>query len=425
VRLWSFEVEDPRVSSALTPSEVRAYRANIWKFYIQTFLLNFQLWYPIWIIYLQEERGLTLGQVTLVEVPHLLTIVVLQIPAAAIADRWGRRTTLALGALLSAMGVTLFGLADTYQLILLSYVIWGASYALMSGADSAFLYDSLKALGREEDYQRIYGGAWAVLSAASLAGTLIGAPVAAATSLPFPIVLSGGIAALGFLAALTFTEPRHFRDGEPQLAYRQVMRESVRLALHQPTVRYAILFFGVLTIGGIAPMFFFQPFLVRHDIDLSQVGFWQTPTRIMGVVGALIAYRVVSRMGERRMFFLLPLAMAGSYVLLAAWDSVYAQVVFPVMNLAAVMSRPVVTDYLNRRVPTNQRATIISLTNLTYCLILIPLAPIVGLIADKLGLAAAFWTGTVITLAGMIILPLWWRAMAKEELPAQEAVPAA
>jgi len=413
------------VSSALAPSEVRAYRANIWKFYIQTFLLNFQLWYPIWIIYLQEERGLTLGQVTLVEVPHLLTIVVLQIPAAAIADRWGRRTTLALGALLSAMGVTLFGLADTYQLILLSYVIWGASYALMSGADSAFLYDSLKALGREEDYQRIYGGAWAVLSAASLAGTLIGAPVAAATSLPFPIVLSGGIAALGFLAALTFTEPRHFRDGEPQLAYRQVMRESVRLALHRPTVRYAILFFGVLTIGGIAPMFFFQPFLVRHDIDLSQVGFWQTPTRIMGVVGALIAYRVVSRMGERRMFFLLPLAMAGSYVLLAAWDSVYAQVVFPVMNLAAVMSRPVVTDYLNRRVPTNQRATIISLTNLTYCLILIPLAPIVGLIADKLGLAAAFWTGTVITLAGMIILPLWWRAMAKEELPAQEAVPAA
>jgi hypothetical protein len=49
----------------------------------------------------------------------------------------------------------------------------------------------------------------------------------------------------------------------------------------------------------------------------------------------------------------------------------------------------------------------------------------VGLIADKLGLAAAFWTGTAITLAGMIILPLWWRAMAKEELPAQEAMPAA
>ena len=75
--------------------------------------------------------------------------------------------------------------------------------------------------------------------------------------------------------------------------------ESIRLALHQPTVRYAILFFGILTIGGIAPVFFFQPFLTRHDIDLSQVGFWQTPTRVMGVVGALVAYRVVSRLGRK------------------------------------------------------------------------------------------------------------------------------
>ena len=410
---------------ALPPAQARAYRANIWKFYAYTFLLNFQLWYPIWIIYLQEERGLSLGQVTVMEVPFLLSIVVLQIPAAAIADRWGRRTSLALGALLTALGVALFGLADTYQLLLFSYLIWGVAIALLTGADSAFLYDTLKALGREDEYQRIYGGAWAALSAASLAGTLIGAPVAAATSLPFPVVLSGGIAALACLAALTFTEPRPFHHDEVRLRYGEVMRESIRLALHQPTVRYAILFFGVLTIGGIAPVFFFQPFLVSHNIDLSQMGFWQTPTRLMGIVGALAAYRVVAGLGEKWTFILLPLALVTSYALLGGWDSIYAQVSFPVMNLSVVMSRPLVTDYLNRRVPTGQRATVLSLTNLTYCLILMPLAPIAGLIADKLSLAAAFWAGAGMTLAGMIaVLPLWRRAMAKEERHAQEAVPA-
>ena len=412
------------MSSALSPSEARAYQANIWKFYLYTFLLNFQLWYPIWIIYLQEERGLSLGQVTVMEVPFLLSILILQIPAAAIADRWGRRTSLTLGALLFTAGVTLFGLADTYQLLLFSYLVWGVSFALMSGADSAFLYDSLKALGREDEYQRIYGRAWAVLSAASLAGTLIGAPVAAATSLPFPIVLSGAIAALGLLATLTFTEPRPSHD-EARLSYREVMQESIRLAVHQPTVRYAILFFGILTVGSIAPVFFFQPFLVRHDIDLSQVGFWQTPTRLMGVLGALVAYRVVSGLGERGTFLLLPLSLAASYALLGAWDSVYAQVSFPVMNLAAVMSRPVVTGYLNRRVPSSRRATVLSLTNVAYCLVLIPLVPIMGVIADKLGVITAFWTGAGVTVAGMAILPLWWRAMAAEELPAEEPVPAA
>ena len=96
------------MSAALSPAETRAYQANIWKFYIQTFLPNFQLWYPIWIIYLQEERGLTLGQVTLVEVPHLLAVVILQIPsrrdgrplgaphhpcAGGAALRWGSRSS--------------------------------------------------------------------------------------------------------------------------------------------------------------------------------------------------------------------------------------------------------------------------------------------------------------------------------------------
>ncbi len=413
------------MSSALSPTQARAYRANIWKFYLHTFFLNLQLWWPIWIIYLQEERGLTLGQVTLMEVPFLLSIAALQIPAAAIADRWGRRTCLTAGALLFGIGIAAFGLAQTYQLLLLSYLIWGIAIALMTGADSAFLYDTLKALGREDEYQRIYGGAWAVISTASLAGTLAGAPLAAATSLSFPIVLSGAIAGLGFLATLTFTEPRPSRHDRALLPYRQVMRESIRLAVHQPTVRYAILFFGVMTIGGIGPVFFFQPFLIRHDIDLSQVGFWQTPMRLMGILGALAAYRVVAAAGERGTLLLLPAALVVGYAILGGWDSVYAQVSFPVMNLAIVMTRPVISDYLNRRVPTSQRATVLSLTNLVYCLVLIPLAPMAGLIADKVSLAAAFWTGAALILAGMAVLPLWWRAMTQEELPAREAVPAA
>ena len=71
-----------------------AQRRLIYPYYLFHFFLNFQLWWPIWIIYLTEERGLTLGQVTLIDVPFWLSIIVLQVPAAAIADRWGRKPTL-------------------------------------------------------------------------------------------------------------------------------------------------------------------------------------------------------------------------------------------------------------------------------------------------------------------------------------------
>ena len=38
--------------------EEMALEGNVWKSYAYRFLMNFQLWWPIWVIYLQRERGL-------------------------------------------------------------------------------------------------------------------------------------------------------------------------------------------------------------------------------------------------------------------------------------------------------------------------------------------------------------------------------
>jgi len=384
------------------------YQANIWKFYLFQFLLNFQLWWPIWVIYLTEERGLSLGQVTLIDVPFWGSIIALQIPAAAIADRWGRRPTLLAGALFFSIAVTVFGLATSFELILVSYLIWGIGFALLGGTESAFLYDTLKALGREDEYPRVYGRAWGLVFAAAMAGTLLGAPVAKATDLSFPIVVSGGIAFLAVLAAASFTEPRLEGGRRRPLSYGQIIGESVEILRRRPAVRYSVLFYGLITIGSIGPIFFFQPFLRQHDIGLGEVGLWQTPTRIAGIIGAVAAYRIIAVLGERRTFFLMPAVIFASYALLAVWDSVYAQVAFPVMTLMVALSQPTVTDYLNRRVPTDQRATVVSLTNLARSAVLVPSAPLLGQLADRASLKASYWTGGALVAAlSLPLLALW------------------
>src|SRR3990170_6615749 len=158
----------------------RAVERNIIRYYIYHFFLNFQLW---------------------------LSIILLQVPAAAIADRWGRRPTLIASAAAFAVAITFFGLASSFWLILGSYFIWGIAFSLLSGAESAFIYDTLKSLGRESEYPKVYGRQWAIAMGATVAGTLLGAPLAAATDLSVPIVLSGGVAGFALLAALAFKEP--------------------------------------------------------------------------------------------------------------------------------------------------------------------------------------------------------------------------
>jgi predicted MFS family arabinose efflux permease len=292
-------------------------------------------------------------------------------------------------------------------LILLSYFIWGTAFALLNGTESAFLYDSLKSLGREHEYSRIYGRGWAVQTSAAMAGTLVGAPVAEATSLPFPIVLSGGIAALSAVAAFTFVEPpRLERRRIP--TYGQIISESAGIVRRQPAVRYAILFFGLIAVGSLAPIFFFQPFLLEHDIGVGSVGIWQTPMRIAAIVGALAAARIILTLGERRTFLLMPVTLIASFAMLALWDSVYAQVAFLSMNVVVIMSQPMLTDYVNRRVPSEQRATVLSLTNLMRSAVLIPSAPLLGLLADNASLQTSFAAGgIIIAAAGLPLLLLW------------------
>jgi MFS family permease len=168
-------------------------------------------------------------------------------------------------------------------------------------------------------------------------------------------------------------------------------------------VRYGTLFYGMVTIGSIAPIFFFQPFLREHGFDVGELGFWQTPMRFTGILGALFAHWLIAQAGERRLFYAMPITMVTSFLILAAWDSPGAQVAFLTMNFVFVLSQPLVTDYLNKRVESEERATVLSLTNLVRSAILIPTAPLLGQLAEE-SLRSAFLVGGVIVAA--IALPL-------------------
>ncbi len=391
---------------------------NVRKYYAFHLFLNLQLWFPIWIIYLTKERGLTLAQVTLIDIPFWLCIILLQIPGAALADRFGRKPVLVGSATAFSIAIVFFGLASSFWLLLGSYMVWGIGFAMLWGTESAFIFDSLKALGREEEYPRIYGRGWAVATSAQVAGTLLGAPLASATSLQTPIIASGGITFVAVLIALTFQEPHVIRS-EVIPKYGDIIRDSARLVRMRPDVRYAIMFFGLVTVGSIGVVFFFQPFLQRHDVAVSYVGVYQTPMRLMGIVAALAAHRLMRDLGERRTMLIMPVTIVAGFFLLAAWDSIWAQVAFSAMNFGVILSQPAITSYLNRRVPSEQRATVVSLTNLIRSMVLIPSAPLLGLLADNVSYQAAYLAGgAIVAIVGLPLLIAWLPHLTSERASA-------
>jgi MFS family permease len=402
-------------SELLSHHDRRAYERNIWLSYAFTFLHSFQLWWPIWVIYLTDERGLSLTQVSGMEGFFWLVIVLAEVPTGMFADSFGRRTSLVAASLFTSVAVLVFGTATSYPIVMLSYVVWGVGLTFQSGADSALTFESLKALGRERDYQRVAGVGWALFSFGIVCGLLLGAELASATSLQTPILVSAGISFAGIFVAAAMKEP-NLPHGEQRLPYRQLVTQSARTAWQKASIRWILVASALLLATPNAAVVFSQPFLAGHDVSVSLFGVWQAPTRVAGVIGSLAAYKLSATFGFRRTLVGGFLLLGGSYAVLGGWDTVYAFVAIGAVMVVMSVLLPVVADYINQRIPSNQRATILSFRQLITSVAIAAIQPVQGFIADEVSLQATFWaTSGFIFIVTPAALYAWLRADSLEK----------
>lgn len=109
------------------------YRGNIARLYAFIGLSRFFLWMPIWIVFL-ERRGLSLSQIGVLEFVAILLLAACEVPTGTVADTWGRKASMAIGA--SLHGLALLGLltAVLSPVFLVAYAVWGVSFSFLSGA---------------------------------------------------------------------------------------------------------------------------------------------------------------------------------------------------------------------------------------------------------------------------------------------------
>lgn len=396
----------------LTPQDRRAYTRNLHKFYLYRFIWYGQLYTPIWVAFLLEDKGFSLTQVTLLDGPFWLTIVFAGIPAGALADRWGRARAMTLALVIFAATLVGFVYAPTYPLVLLTFLSWGVAFALVGGAESALVYDTLKALGREREYERILGRGAAVTAVALLFGTIVGGPVADLIGQRATILIGSGALAAAALLTLSLHEPPHREPAQAPLSYLSGARAGLRIVWQQPALRYVIPFAAVVTAATFAVDVFIQPFLLSHGIDVGwKFSLLQIPPRLVGILGAIAAFYAVAKLGEGRTIPLLPALAVLAYVGLTLVDALPALVFLALLTFLQAAALPIVTGYINRRIPSAQRATVLSLHQLTFALILAPMLPGIGIAADEIDLQAGFTVAAAV-LAGLALVTgtLWARA---------------
>ncbi len=145
---------------SLDPARQKRLEGNLRRFTLFRLLYTARFYYPIFTI-LFLDFGLTLEQFAILNIVWAISIVVAEVPSGAMADIVGRKQLLVYAAVLMVieMALIVFAPIGASNLLFLMFlgnrICSGLSEAAASGADEALAYDSLKELGREDEWAQL------------------------------------------------------------------------------------------------------------------------------------------------------------------------------------------------------------------------------------------------------------------------------
>ncbi len=372
----------------------------------------------IWVVYLVETRGLTIGQILLFDAVFFASLLLSEVPTGVVADRYGRRISMLWGSLLISVGFLVFALADVLPVLLTAYVLFGVGSALMSGADDAYLFDALRAVGRVREFPAVAGRLNALMTLAVAGFTIIGGLMATVTPLSWPIVASGVLSIMAASLAFRLDEPP--RDpGSAADSFFATGLSAARRVVRVPSLRWAATLGALPWVAGFAAFTVWQPVLIGHEVPVVAFGWVAAGMMLVAATGGWSADWFSRRLGMSGALLLLP--VIGAISLLGGSGGVLWFVpLFALAPFSQNVLHPISTVYISRRVPDSERATALSLQQFGAQFATIFLMLSLSALVSRVALGHALAGASALLLAVAIVCWLLWRRTGDRELAPPE-----
>jgi MFS family permease len=385
-----------------------AWRLNVKRMYVWRALTMMHFFAGALVPFFTDWGGLTLTQLFLLQAWFFLWIFLLEIPTGAIADKFGRKTSLICANVCLLAATTLYATGKGMPRFLLTEFIWALSAALASGADEAMVYDSLKAAGEESRSKE----ALARLASFDIGAIAVAAPIgslmAARWGLVFPMAAMLVPFGLGLLVCLSLREPPTGEEG-PKPPYREVLSRGVRYFAAHRALR--ALAFDSVTIWMLSFMtvWLFQPRLKELGVGVAAYGFVTAAMTLAQIAILSSPGRVERLFGGTRRYLTWSAVIPGlAYLLLPCATSPLAACALFVMISGFGLSRSVViSNYMNKHIDSAKRATVLSTVGMGRQLMGVLVLTTVGLLT-KLSLS---WTFAAL---GTAVLACAWASSIEE-----------
>jgi MFS family permease len=349
------------------------------------------------------QKGISLSQFFIIQSIGSITAFLLEVPTGILADRLGRKFSLVASLALGLILTPVFIVSSSLWMLYAASVLGGICGALRSGADEALFYDSLKEIGREEEYTRLNGSLRWWSGNIGIVASILGG-VLATSNYAIAWWCWEGIIALAFICSLFIIEPKRSSQGHPP-TIQMHLAESLLTAFRTPA-RYFVLYVVSVWLFFSIAFWLWQPYLRSIGVGVEFFGVIFALTGVASGFGARLVSTLEQRFSLRTVLAIPPLVLA---ITLAGQSActISAGLCFLLLHSFASGIFSVVADHsIHSRIESATRATVLSVKNMLSTLLFALLSPIVGLMADTSSLAVALLLlalGVALVGAGLFI----------------------
>tara|TARA_Y100000310_G_scaffold343467_1_gene451226 strand:+ start:3197 stop:4375 length:1179 start_codon:yes stop_codon:yes gene_type:complete len=360
-----------------------SFKNNINLMYLFQFFRNLHFISGVLVPFFLNWGKISFTQIMLLQSVFVISVFFLEVPTGAVADYFGRKLSLTLSAIINGLAVLIYSAYPNFYIFILGEITWAIGVALMSGANEALVYDSLKKIKKEKTSKKVFGRFMSFDMAALMISAPIGSYIASTLGLRYTMVFMAIPLFLAAIITLLLKEPKIKRKNKPK-EYLKTMVDGVKYFKSHSILKMLAFDMISITVLWFFLIWTYQPLLIQLSVPILYFGFIQA-----GIAGIQIPVmnnleKLEKLFGSKKRFALWSALGVGiGFILLGFITSI--PIVILLFLLVVGFGGPreaLFKNYLNKHIETKNRATVLSTVSMMEKLAFAVTYPIVGVLVD-------------------------------------------
>jgi len=375
---------------------------NVTLAYITNFLTALIFTIPVWVAF--QTRVMDFTQIAFLSALAYAVRTFLELPTGALADLIGRKKTIMLGWLICGLANIYISLASSFIMFFAGFMAEAIGAVLVSGADTALIYDTFKELNKEDYFTKYMARGGFIYRLGLVLATFLGGYLYQKW-IGLPYFLMGAIQLVAIIFIFLMVEPRIDSEKFTLKSYLGQTRDGFREIFKTAYMKKLTVYY--MFVGGITwscLYYFNQPF--AKNLGYSELEQSWLFSALYLATSSLIIY-LASKAGllsRKTVYLAFPIIMIVSLVPGYFVSKAIAPILLFGVMLCGSSRFAILDRYANQEFLSKYRATAVSSLNMLVSIFYILVVGASGKIQDVYG------TGLIFSLLGLasllIVLPV-------------------